>query len=246
MGRRRVIIRLPPHRGMKRLALNLLAVLAIAGFASLGRWQLDREQVKRSQLAQADAALAAAPRALAAASRGPIGIERVAGDGRFLDTPALWLDNERRGARVGVRLYCAYAPDGGAPLLVDLGWLPLPATRELPEAGCPRGLQPVAGLLVPPPAVGLRLGPGLVEQDDAWLATRVEPGAVAAAWSLREPLAPRVLRLDPALPIGHERDLQLLANTLPPEKHRGYAVQWFGLAATTLVVALVLNLRRRP
>ena len=201
---------------MKRLALNLLALVAIAGFVALGRWQLDREQAKRAQLAQADAALAAAPRALAAA------------------------------LRVGVRLYCGYAADGGGPLLVDVGWLPLPPTRELPASGCPHGARHVAGLLVPPPAVGLRLGPGLVSQDGAWLATRVETAAVAAAWSLREPLAPRVLRLDPALPFGHARDLALLANTLPPDKHRGYAVQWFGLAATTLVVALVLNLRRRP
>ena len=182
--------------------------MAVLGFVALGRWQLDREHAKRAQLAQADAALAAAPQPLAAVSRVADGIARVAGDGRFLDTPVLWLDNERRGARVGA--------------------------------------QPVAGLLVPPPAIGLRLGPGLAPDGDAWLATRIEPDAVAAAWSLREPLAARVLRLDPALPIGHERDLHLLANTLPPERHRGYAVQWFGLAVTTVVVALVLNLRRRP
>jgi cytochrome oxidase assembly protein ShyY1 len=66
---------------------------------------------------------------------------------------------------------------------------------------------------------------------------------VAAAWGLE--LAPQVLRLDPALPLGHERDLGLLANTLPPEKHRGYALQWFGLSAATLVILIVLSLRRR-
>ncbi|WP_146907223.1 SURF1 family cytochrome oxidase biogenesis protein [Arenimonas daejeonensis] len=89
-------------------------------------------------------------------------------------------------------------------------------------------------------------GSGLVDQDGAWLATRVEPAAVSAAWSLQPALSDRVLRLDPVLPLGHERDLELHANTLPPEKHRGYALQWFGLAATTLVLILVLNLRRRP
>ena len=41
-------------------------------------------------------------------------------------------------------------------------------------------------------------------------------------------------------------DLALLSNTLPPEKHRGYAIQWFGLALATLVILIVLNLRRRP
>jgi cytochrome oxidase assembly protein ShyY1 len=59
-------------------------------------------------------------------------------------------------------------------------------------------------------------------------------------------LAPRVLRLDPTVPIGYPRDLNLLTNTLPPERHRGYAVQWFGLAFATLITALFLSLRRRP
>ena len=59
------------------------------------------------------------------------------------------------------------------------------------------------------------------------------------------PLAPRVLRLDPALPLGYARDLDLLPNTLPPEQHRGYAVQWFALALAVLVTALILTFRKR-
>jgi cytochrome oxidase assembly protein ShyY1 len=63
-------------------------------------------------------------------------------------------------------------------------------------------------------------------------------------------LAPRVLKLDPAqrLPAGapaYARNLDILPNTLPPQRHLGYAVQWFGLAATVLVTALVLTFRKR-
>ena len=58
-------------------------------------------------------------------------------------------------------------------------------------------------------------------------------------------LAPRVLKLDPALKFGYDRDLEILPNTLPPERHLGYAVQWFGLALAVLITALVLTLRRR-
>ena len=39
--------------------------------------------------------------------------------------------------------------------------------------------------------------------------------------------------------------MDLLPNTLPPQRHLSYAVQWFGLALTVLVVALVLERRRR-
>lgn len=231
---------------MKRIALNALAVALMLGFASLGRWQLAREQWKRAQLAEAAAALVAAPRPLAEAlhADGDVAL-RVAGDGRFESAPVLWLDNQRRGERVGVRQYCL-ARVAGNVLLVDLGWLPLAGDRTLPTQACPQGTHELAGLLVPPPAAGLALGPALVEQSPGrWLATRIEPPAVAAAW--REPaLSAKVLRLDPRLPFGHERDLELFTNTLPPEKHRGYAFQWLGLAVTTLVIALVLNLRRRP
>ena len=230
----------------RRVLLSLLGLCLVLGFSALGRWQMGREQVKREQLAAAAAALAAPPQVLERATGQGGGIHRAAGRARFLETPRLLLDNQRRGQRVGMRLYCAAQPASGAPLLVDLGWLPVDGARTLPAADCPRGEYPLAGLLVPPPSVGLRLGPGLVEQGRDWLATRIEPAAVSAAWSLPVALSPRVLRLDPALPLGHERDLDLHANTLPPEKHRGYALQWFGLAATTFVLILVLNLRRRP
>ena len=60
-------------------------------------------------------------------------------------------------------------------------------------------------------------------------------------------LAPRILRLDPSLPLGYARDLDVLPNTLPPERHRGYALQWFGLALTTLLLSLYFAFfRRRP
>ena len=233
----------------RRLLLTLLGLAVAVGFAALGRWQLGREDSKRLQLAEAAAALAGPAGALGPASRDvSLAPAKVAGPGTFMPAPRLLLDNQRRGQQVGVRLYCAFQPEAGQALLVDLGWLPLAADRALPGAGCPVGPSDVAGLLVPPPAVGLRMGPGLVQQSGAqgWLATRLEPAAVAAAWGLPAPLAGRVLRLDPALPLGHERDLELLANTLPPEKHRGYAIQWFGLAIATVILLLVLNLRRRP
>ena len=70
---------------------------------------------------------------------------------------------------------------------------------------------------------------------------------------LYESLFDKVLRLDPARDKGDagvmlapgERDLEILPNTITPERHLGYAVQWFGLALTVLVVAIVLTLRAR-
>ena len=58
-------------------------------------------------------------------------------------------------------------------------------------------------------------------------------------------LSPRVLRLNPDLKMGYARDLDVLPNTIPPEKHRGYAVQWFGMCLATIIITLILAFRRK-
>ena len=82
------------------------------------------------------------------------------------------------------------------------------------------------------------------QADGTLLAVVLDLPALAAALDLPA-LAPRVLRLDPTLPIGYVRDLDLLPNTLPPQQHLGYAVQWFALAAAMLVIAALLTWRMR-
>lgn len=224
-----------------------LAVLTIALFARLGFWQLDRAAQKQSTLAAVAQVLDARrpePLAIAADPARGSGYDWAVGTGRFDPRDPLLLDNQQRDGRSGVRAYRIFAPDDGAPLLVDLGWLPLGGARKLPEVARPDGVMELRGLLAPPPSAGLAMGAPLARVQHGWLMTRVEPGAIAAATGLSVPLAPRVLRLDPDIRLGYERDLEVLSNTLTPDKHRGYALQWFGLALTVLVVALVLTFRR--
>lgn len=231
----------------RRWPLYGLALAATVGFCLLGRWQLHRAVEKQAMLdAVAHVIAARQPQSLAALSR----VDRAdyawaAGAGEFLPGPALLLDNQRRGDAVGVHVFRAFQPEGGRALLVDLGWLPLAADRTLPTVAPIAGRQSLAGLLLPPPSAGLRLGPPFVESDpQRWLMTRVDVAALAARLHLD--LGPRVLRPDPALPIGYARDLDVLPNTLPPAQHRGYAVQWFGLAAAVVALTLFLRFRSRP
>lgn len=234
------------HPRVKRIVWWLLALLLATGFASLGVWQSRRAVEKQAMLDEAADVLAQrTPRPLAAAAdpaRARV-VEWAAGEGRFDARGPLWLDNQQREGRVGVRAYRIFVPDEGESMLVDLGWLPLPGDRSLPAIEKPEGVVAVRGLLVPPPSAGLAMGPAMAAQADGWLMARVDLADVARETGLQVPLAPRVLRLDPDLPIGYARDLALLSNTLPPDKHRGYAVQWFGLAITVLVIALVLTFR---
>ena len=224
-----------------------LAVLAIGLFASLGMWQSRRAVEKQAMLDAADRVLlerSPMPLAAAADPARARDYDWSAGTGRFDARGALLLDNQQREGRVGVRAYRIFVPEAGAPLLVDLGWLPLPGDRALPRVAQPAGKHELRGLLVPPPSTGIAVGPALSAAGDGWLMTRVDVQAIAAETGLSVALAPRVLRLDPALPLGFERDLALLPNTLPPDKHRGYAVQWFALALAVLATALILTFRK--
>jgi surfeit locus 1 family protein len=224
-----------------------LALACMATFSALGGWQLSRMHEKRASLEAANRALQARDAVPLSAASDPAragNYDWAAGTGRFADAPAVLLDNQQRAGRVGVRAYRLFEYDGGGALLVDLGWLPLDGTRTLPRVPRPPGPQRLSGLLASPPShgigdVGVESLPG-----GGLLATGLEASALAAPLR-RTDLPQRVLRLDPALPLGYARDLDVLPNTLPPERHLGYAVQWFALAAAALVTALVLTLRNK-
>ena len=239
--------------GRRNLVLGwVLAVAAAAAFARAGAWQLDRMHEKQAMLAAVHSTLLAkqpGPLALAADPTRAHDYDWAAGEGRFLDLPAVLLDNQgRENLGAGVRAYRVFQPAKGTPLLVELGWLPLPGNRALPRVPVPAGVHAVSGLLLPPPSPGLFRGAATPQPDGTLLAIALQPEALRGALHLAA-LAPRVLKLDPAqaLPADappYVRDLDILPSTLPPERHLGYAVQWFGLAIAVLVTALVVTVRK--
>lgn len=235
----------------------LLAVVAMLVFASAGRWQLGRMHEKQAMLAAAGKALDRSrvqPLLLASDTARSQAYDWAEGAGS-LARATLWLDSQQREGRVGVRMYCVLLPDlGGQALLLDAGWWPLQGDRKLPVFGCPAGsAQQVRGLLARPPSAGLVHGEALQPQGEArWLAAHLDLPAIAAALELPTGIAPRVLRLDPQRNPGDagvmlapgERDLEILPNTMSPDRHLGYAVQWFALALATLAIALLLTFRK--
>ena len=232
---------------MKRLGWWLLAIAVASLFAMLGVWQLGRAQQKRVMLEQAQATIAARrPLVLAAASETAraAGYDWAAGTGRFLPAPAVLLDSQMHAGQVGVRVYRAFlADDATVPVLVDLGWLPVPDRHHMPTLPVP-DLHDVRGLLMPPPSHGLVAAISTPLPGGDVLVTALPVPDLEATLG-QVALAPRVLRLDPDMHIGGERDLDVLPNTMPPERHIAYAVQWFAMAATILILAFLLNRRKR-
>lgn len=227
----------------------IVAIILIALGCALGTWQLQRMHQKEAMLASVATVLrerTPQPLTLANDDARAETYDWASGEGRFLSQPAWLLDNQQRDGHPGVRVFRLFQPSGDAvPLLVEMGWLTVGAARQMPVVGAPpAGVTAIRGLLLSPPSGGLLAGAESRTPDGQHLVIALDPATIAAQSGVAR-IAPRVLRPDPDLPLGHARDLDVLPNTLPPERHLGYAVQWFALAAAVLIIALLLTLRHR-
>ncbi len=229
------------------LLLWTIALVVMTLFARFGFWQLERADQKREMLAKVSVALSSrVPQPLSViADRGrSADYDWVEVEGHFINTPAVLLDNQQQRGRVGVRAYRVFMLKNGLPVLVDIGWTPLPHDRVLPTVKRDTTRTKLVGLMLMPPGHGLEMGVPAIQPDGTLLATAIDLPLLGAM--LRLPaLAPRVLRPQPDATLGYARDFDILPNTLPPERHLGYAVQWFGLAVTVLITALLLTFRRK-
>ncbi|NJM11085.1 MAG: SURF1 family protein [Synechococcaceae cyanobacterium SM1_2_3] len=230
-------------------ASTLVVLLLLPLLLTLGFWQLDRGQQKAGlQTAFADQAgqppvtLAEADLGDSAATR----YQRVTVFGHYDGARQILLDNQVRGGQPGYHVLTPLRlPEGGA-ILINRGWIPLGESRQvLPTLIAPTEAVKVTGWLAQPAQPGLKLGDA-AGADRRW--PRVVPYVDydRLATVLAYPLHPAVVLLEPEAASGFERDWQPRFGGFGPERHQGYAVQWFSLAAALVILYLSANLRRLP
>jgi cytochrome oxidase assembly protein ShyY1 len=211
----------------------------------LGFWQLTRADEKQQYLVQLQESVTSKKAInLSQVNATSQKLEWASGRIYFLDKPIILLDNQRKDQQVGVTVYQLARNETQQEFLVDLGWLLVSGTRVFPKPDALLGEYNVSGLLLPAPAAGFELGEAVSSLDDnRLLVTRIDIEALSKQFD--KPLVSRVLRIDPSIAIGYERSLTVSSNTLPPEKHRGYAFQWFGLALAFLCLSLYVWKRKK-
>lgn len=222
-----------------RLLPTLVLLPALAGLVSLGEWQLRRSAEKRVQ----DAAFARgddAPMALPARPADAARYLHVRVRGHYLAGRQFLLDNSTQGGVAGYRVLTPLERDDGVVLIVDRGWVPGGASRaRLPDVAVGEGEREVAGRLDLPPEAGIRLE---ATAEAGWPRRVSFPRIEALASALGRPVYPRLLLLDASAPDGYGRAWQ--PGGLTPERHLGYAVQWFGLALTLLIGFVIVQLEK--
>ncbi len=218
---------------------SLLVLLLFPGLIALGFWQLARAEEKRELLATHQARQAAAPISLAELERHPDpAYMRVQLQGHFDARHSLLLDNRIRDGQAGVEvLQPFYDQNSGLWLLLNRGWLPWPDRRVPPSFATPDSPLSLHAWIYVPLGEPLRLQQGAAATGWPRLVTAVEPDAL---WQQlgRGGLSHEV-RLEPG-PASFRADWPVVA--MSPDKHLGYAVQWFALAAALLGLFIYLGL----
>lgn len=221
----------------------LLTVAGMGICLTAGFWQLGRAAEKRT-LYEAFAAgdLAGAGRGLPADSQAlPRRYARLALAGRYVPGRQVLLDNMSLGGLPGYQVLTPLTTSNGV-VLVNRGWLPADGDRtRLPDVTVDDSERVVSGRvdLLPRPALALEAQ--AADPAAPWPRRALFPTPDALAAETGLPLRGFQLLLDPDQPDGYTREWQ--PAVMGPERHLGYAVQWFGLAATIAVIFLVLARR---
>jgi surfeit locus 1 family protein len=230
---------------VKNWKLILLTWLFVCLFVGLGSWQVYRAQQKKILL-QTYATRRQHPPLSAdmlTSSHHDWRFYPVTLQGHFSNQHTILLDNQIFHGRVGYEVYTPFQAKGlGMAILVDRGWVPLGDSRQqLPAIPPARSVATITGILTASPTY-VAFG-AMQESASLTWPLRVEfIHLPALARLLQQPLFPYVVRLPPHDASAFSIEWHMV--TLSPERHLGYAVQWFALALTLLILSTALYRNR--
>lgn len=215
----------------RKWTLVCVSIAAIAALVSLGNWQTRRAQSRLLLQAQLDAAEHKPPRTLIGTNLPAVGQAlpmRVRVTGRFLHQHTVWLDNRTLDGRAGFLVLTPLMLDDGHALVVQRGWIErdFADRARLPAIGEPQEEVTIEGLAIDHPPRVLALGRPPPEKLPAiW--QNLDFDAFERASGL--PVARFVLRQTSSANDGLIRRWSRI--DAGADKNRGYALQWYSLAA---------------
>ncbi len=214
--------------------ISLATAILLPALIGLGFWQLQRAEEKQRIAATFDQRRAASPVALEeleGLAPEELAYRPVALRGSFRPGRYFLLDNRVRRGRYGNEVIAVFDLSGGGSALLNRGWVPAdPTRRELPEVSAPAGEVRVTGYVYVPPGDPYLLQDQVLEPGSGWpmRIQALQPGRLARALD-GESLFPYSVRSDAGQPGALEAEWPVVNAT--PQRHRGYAVQWFSMAA---------------
>jgi surfeit locus 1 family protein len=232
---------LPGFKFRASLVPTLAAVATIALTISLGRWQLSRAAEKEALQVQYEHRAAQPALRLTGTEVDPetLHYRSVAAEGIYVPEQQILLDNKFFKDQVGYQVVTPLRlGSGNRCILVNRGWVARGADYAvLPRIQTPAGRVRVEGTAVPPSKKFVELSPATVS-GSVW------QNLVLSRYRERTGLDV----MEVVLQQRNEAGDALLRSWERPdtgiEKHRGYAFQWFALAAAVFITYVALNFKR--
>lgn len=218
-----------------------ITLLAIVVLVKLGFWQLDRAHQKQQLFADFEHASQQQPERLTSLEQ-PQRYQSVAVSGHFDPTHYLLLDNQIFKSQVGYQVIGVFTPDvGNQKLLVNLGWVAAPASRQqLPQVTIPSQQMQISGYAYSP-SDNVFAKQVIQFAGKPWPQRIQKLDIPSLQKQLQQPLAAWVLLLDQQYPWAWPREWR--PQVMPASRHQAYALQWFSLAAACAII-YILALRK--
>ncbi|MBS1129690.1 MAG: Surfeit locus 1 [Proteobacteria bacterium] len=212
---------------------GLLLALLLPAFVSLGLWQWRKAEAKTALQMELDTRSHDAPVALPTT---PADVEslrhrRVIVRGRYDAAKQVLIDNRLYQERAGYHVITPLQLEGSdMHVLVNRGWLAAPADHHVqPVAAVPSGIVELTGIAVLPPQRFFNLA---AQPTSGWEAVWQNLDLTRFRSAVSYPLQPVIIQLDPEAPGGFVRDWPRPDERA--DRHRSYALQWFGFAIASL------------
>jgi surfeit locus 1 family protein len=221
------------YRFQPRLIPGLAVVALLALFIHLGLWQAGKAERSAEQAALYDARSKQPSTAIGTRLVNPESLvyAQVVARGEYEAPHQFYLDNQVENGRPGVHVITPLKIEGGdTRILVNRGWVAWENRQVRPHADTPGGIVEVSGIAVVPGSQKYLLMPDRREAwPELWSALDMDRFIEETAFQLQ----PVILHLTSP----SQGDGLVSSRPQPEDKtamHKGYALQWFGMAAVLL------------
>lgn len=221
-------------------------LLAMALFASLGTWQVWRAEQRAESF---DTFAEAGRRPALTVPIDDAQFERhrfrwLELRGQYLSSRQILLDSMTHDGRTGYHVLTPFRLAGNEPwVMVNRGWVPAdPERLRLPEVNVGESTRTIRARIDALPRPGLTFD-NLPDPGNGWPQVLLFPTFADLEVRLDNALRPYQLLLSPDSTDGFVRVWQPRA--MPPERHIGYAIQWYSFAVVLSIIGAVLWWRAR-
>lgn len=236
------------RRFRPRLLPMAATVILLPILVMLGLWQLDRAEQKRSMVDGFESGSQTMRLDSPEALRELVNLaqfQQVQLDGHFESDRQFLLDNMTDGGSAGYHVITPFRTGSLKDIiLVDRGWIAKDFRSKLPpEISVSEDQRTIVARVSHLPRPGIRLSDN-TETLASWPRIVQFPDNDDIQRMLGEKTLGSLLLLSDQQPDGYLRKWRPATGGV--DRHMGYALQWFAMAATLLVIFVVVNLRKEP